>query len=172
MNTIPVIHLDQWVRREEQASLENFNNSQKWLEKNQGQTPGTQPALRSPDEWESCRGSGEGAAGSCDWCWHWYSDASLVPLLLAHWARARRPEGKETTLLAPVCSISARYLSHSADRWRVLHRQPTMPVGNDLLIFVWFLHPALIEIHTASLAWLSCPLDTDLSQQAQRSLPL
>lgn len=31
--------------------------------------------------------------------------------------------------------------------------------GNDLLTFVWFLHPSLIEIHTASLAWLSCPLD-------------
>ena len=27
------------------------------------------------------------------------------------------------------CSISGRYLSQSEDRWRVLHQQPTMPVG-------------------------------------------
>ena len=104
-------------------------------------------------EWESCRAQ---AAGSCsDWSWLWCSDVSLVPLLFAHWAGARMLEAKETTLPAPVCSISAWYLSHSGDRWRLLHQQPAMPVGDDLLISVWFLHPALIEIHTASLAWLS-----------------
>lgn len=48
MNTIPVIHLDQWVRREERVSLVHFNNSR--LHKNQGQAPGTQAALSSPIE--------------------------------------------------------------------------------------------------------------------------
>lgn len=131
MNTIPVIHLDQWVRREERVSLENFDNSQTQPSKNRGQAPGTEAAPCSPeDEWESCRSSGERAGEFFDWCRCWYSNAFLAPLLFAHWARARRPEGRETTLLVPVCSISARYLSHSDDRWRVLHWQPTMPVGN------------------------------------------
>lgn len=130
MNTIPVIHLDQWVRMEERVSLVNFNKSQTQLWKNQGQTEGTEPAPCSPGHgWESCRNSGEGAGMRFDWCWHWYSNDLLVPLLFAHWARAWRPEGRETTLPAPVCSISAQYLSHSGDRWRVLHQQLTMPVG-------------------------------------------
>lgn len=151
MNTIPVIHLDQWVRREEQESLVNFKTA---LEESRSGIRDTTSSLLT---WwvRELLVSGEEAAGSFDWCWRWYSDASLVPPLFAHWAEAWGPEGRETTLPAPVCSISARYLSHSADRWRVLHQQPTMPVGGDLLISVWFLHPALIEIHTASLAWLS-----------------
>lgn len=152
MNTIPVIHLDQWVRREERLSLVNFNNSQ--LRKNQGQAPGTQPALCSPIEMsEGTSGAlGRELAGAL-------TDAGSGTVM-SHWCPCslpieQGPGGQETTLPAPVCSISARYLSHSADRWRVLHQQPTMPVGDDLLISVWFLHPALIEIHTASLAWLS-----------------
>lgn len=156
MNTITVIHQDQWVRREEPASLANFNNSQSQILKNQGQARGRRPALCSPRWVRQLQGlRGEAAGGCFDWYWIWCMDVSLVPLLFAHWASAQRPEAKETTLPAPVCSISARYLSHLADRWRVLHQQPTMPAGDDLLISVWFLHPALIEIHTASLAQLS-----------------
>lgn len=81
---------------------------------------------------------------------------------------AWRPGAKETTLPAPVCSISARYLTLGRS---MKSSSPTAnhAWGDDLLISVWFLHLTLIEIHTASLAWLSCPLDTDLSQQAQRS---
>lgn len=48
MNTITVIHQDQWVRREEPASLANFNNSQSQILKNQGQARGRRPALCSP----------------------------------------------------------------------------------------------------------------------------
>lgn len=51
MNTISVIHQDQWVMREEQVSLVNFNNSQTQLRRNQGQAPGTQPAHCSPERW-------------------------------------------------------------------------------------------------------------------------
>lgn len=33
MNSIPVIHLDHWVRREEQVSLVNFSNTRAQLQK-------------------------------------------------------------------------------------------------------------------------------------------
>lgn len=70
MNPTPVIHLDQWVRREERASLVNFNNSQTQLRRNQGQAPGTPPARCSPERWvRAAGGSGEGAGGCFDWCW-------------------------------------------------------------------------------------------------------
>lgn len=123
MNTIPIIHLDQWVRREAKTSLANFHNSQ-----NPESRSATMDTIISPrDERESCGGSGEVAGRCFEWCWLLYT--SCVPLLFAHCVRAQRPEGRETTPPVPVCSISARYLSHTADRWRVLQQQPAMPAG-------------------------------------------
>lgn len=149
---VPVMHLDQCVGVPEQETLVNSNNSQgsAWEEWRSG----TRDTSISHLTWgvrELLGLRGKGCRGF-DWCRCWYSGAWLVPLRFAYWDRP--PEARSGTTL-PVCSISARYLSPSADRWRVLHPQPTVPVGDDLLIFVWFLHPTLIEIHTASLAWLS-----------------
>lgn len=155
MKRIPVIHLDQWGQEGGAGRPWGISNSPTQLQRTKVGHQG-HDQLSAHLRWvRELQSSGQAAGGCFDWCWLWCSDVSLVPLLFAHWARARRLEAKETTLPAPVCSISARYLSHSGDRWRLLHQQPAMPVGDDLLISVWFLHPALIEIHTASLAWLS-----------------
>lgn len=157
MNTIPVIHLDQWVRREERVSLMNFNNSQTQLLTNQGQALGTQAALCSlVSERESGRGSAQGS---------WQALWLMLPLVNRCLARA-----------PAVCPLSWRPGGHKAGKQACLHQsaqfQPdiyhtqaineefftnSQPClwGDDLLIFVWFLHPSLIEIHTASLAWLS-----------------
>lgn len=164
MNTTPVIYLDEWVRREGRVSLVSFNNSQTQLRRNQGQASATHLALCSPDDWESCRGLWEGAAGCFDWCWLWCCEGSLVLLLFAHWAgapEARRPGNN------PPCSSLLNFSPMSITLSRSMKSQPCL-WGMTSWSLVWFLLPALIEIYTSSLVWLSLawPLDTDLSQWA------
>lgn len=98
-------------------------------------------------------------AGSCTAMTHWCPCCSLK----------QGPRSQENNL---VCTSLLNFspISITLDQ----SMESSLPAANracraDLLISLWFLHPTWMEIHTASLAWLSCPLDTDLSQWAQRS---
>lgn len=124
MNIIPVIHLYQWVRRGESVPLVDFNNSQTRLPE---ESRSAEKRIGTTDTSSSLL-TAAACGGGSDWCQHWYNDGTSLALL-AHWAGSWKPEGRESRLPVPVCSISAQYLSHSDDQWRVLRQQLATPAG-------------------------------------------
>lgn len=101
---------------------------------------GAARALSEEAGWISCR------VGEMPWWWPCW-----VPI--EH--RAKWAEGRETILPDLICSILGQYLSHLVYWQRVLFSISNGAWGDDLLIPSWFLHPTLMESHSASLACLS-----------------
>lgn len=153
MNTIPAIHLDQWVEEGGAGAPGEFHQQSDW--KPRSDTGDTSSFGSPKDEWVSCRGSGEGAGGLCDRCSLQHGNGSLVPLLFAYWARDPEARSQGSN---PACTSLLNFSPISITLgWSMRSSSSTTKRawGDDLLISVWFLHPTLIEIHTASLAWLS-----------------
>lgn len=149
---IPVIHLDQWVRKEERLSLENFNNSHTQFCENQGQGHSQLPG---PLQMRAAGAQGRELPGALTDTSPGTATSLQCPCCLPIEPGPRGQKSRKQPCPEPSAQFQPGIYHTQPDRWRVLHQQPAMPAGDDLLISLWFLRPALIEIHTASLTWLS-----------------